>query len=149
MSDMSEIFSENSMPAVMPDMPMPCLCRQVADIPAYVSYHGLDDYILFTKPRQTYEFTDPEKAEQLHLEHLEQLEKPFDAYNPYSRSLDRPLDGHVNGVPIMERQMGQPENYVFEFGVEAYKKHKNDPRSIEEILKNKDMKDANDQFMSK
>ena len=153
MSEMSEMsMSGMSMSEIMP---MPFLGRQVADIPAYVSYHGLDDYISFTKPNKTYDelYADPiiEKAEHahLHLEHsqLEHLEnKPFDAYKTYTRSIE-PLQS--DEVPRMERQMGQPESYVFEFGVEAYKKYKNDPRTIEEILENKDIKEANDHFMNK
>jgi hypothetical protein len=46
---------------------MPCLGRQIADIPAYVTYHGLNDYISITKTTQTYDelYSDPniEKAE--------------------------------------------------------------------------------------
>jgi hypothetical protein len=46
---------------------MPCLGRQIADIPAYVTFHGLSDYISITKTTQTYDelYSDPniEKAE--------------------------------------------------------------------------------------
>ena len=48
--------------------------------------------------------------------------------------------------PRMERQIGQHANYVFAFGLEAYKKNIKDSRSIEELLQDKDIKEANEQF---
>jgi len=110
---------------------MPSLGRQVADIPAYVSYHGLDDYISFTNTKQSYDelYADPT---------IEQAENGFQA------SQNAEIE-----PPKMERQIGQHSNYVFAFGVEAYKKNIKDSRTIEEILECKDMKEANDLFKLK
>jgi len=110
---------------------MPSLGRQVADIPAYISYHGLDDYISFTNTKQSYDelYADPtiEKAE-----------------NGFQASQNAEIE-----PPKMERQIGQHANYVFAFGVEAYKKNIKDSRSIEELLECKDIKEANDLFKLK